>query len=64
VKFNDADLLGIPFRVVAGDKNLGLNPPQVEIKGRAETGSRLVPLDRAPEELAQAVRAELARLNG
>lgn len=63
VKFNDADLLGIPFRVVVGEKNLGLNPPQVEIKGRSETGNPLVSLDSAPEALSQAVRAELARLN-
>jgi prolyl-tRNA synthetase len=64
VKFNDADLLGIPLRVVMGDKNLGLEKPMVELKARREKESRLRPLDTAAEELAALVREELAVLNG
>jgi prolyl-tRNA synthetase len=59
VKFNDADLLGIPLRVIIGDKNLGLEEPMVEIKARREKENRLVPLKFAAEELAVVVREEL-----
>ena len=60
VKFKDADLIGVPLRVVVGDKNL----PNVEIKDRREKESRLVPLATAAETLIQAVRGALAELNG
>jgi prolyl-tRNA synthetase len=63
VKFNDADLLGIPLRVVIGDKNLALETPMVEIKARREKENRLTPLNAAAEELAAQVRKELAKLN-
>ncbi|MDR2619324.1 MAG: proline--tRNA ligase [Treponema sp.] len=63
VKFKDADLTGIPWRVVAGDKNLSLSPPKVEIKRRGEKENRLVELDRAAAELAEKIRAELAEMN-
>jgi prolyl-tRNA synthetase len=64
VKFNDADLLGIPLRVVMGDKNLSSEKPMVELKARREKENRLTPLDAAAEELAALVRGELAALNG
>jgi prolyl-tRNA synthetase len=38
-KFKDADLLGMPFQVIVGDK--GLKNGQVEIK-RRRTGERLL----------------------
>ncbi len=60
VKFKDADLIGIPLRVVLGDKNL----PKVEVKLRTEKDSRLVDLSAAAAELAGIVRAQLAALNG
>jgi prolyl-tRNA synthetase len=63
VKFNDADLIGIPYRVVLGDKNLAGGVPRVEIKRRSETESRLVDLSRAAAELTEAVRSDLAALN-
>jgi prolyl-tRNA synthetase len=63
VKFKDADLMGIPWRVVVGDKNLGLNPPKVEIKRRSEKENRLVELGKAADELAVLVEAELAEMN-
>jgi prolyl-tRNA synthetase len=56
VKFNDADLTGIPWRVVVGDK--GLAQAQVEIKRRGEKESRMAPLDTAAKELAEAVTKE------
>jgi prolyl-tRNA synthetase len=63
VKFNDADLLGIPYRVVVGDKNLTLEKPMVEFKRRGEKESRLAAADKAAEELAALVKGELAELN-
>jgi prolyl-tRNA synthetase len=63
VKFKDADLIGIPWRVVVGDKNLALAPPQVELKRRDGKESRLAGLDTAAAELAEQVWAELAEMN-
>mgnify|MGYP000727754539 CR=1 FL=1 len=59
VKFNDADLIGFPIRIVVGEKNL----PNIEIKLRKEADARLVPLADAAKETAAVVRAELAELN-
>jgi prolyl-tRNA synthetase len=59
VKFKDADLIGIPWRVVAGDKNL----PRLEIKRRGGKETRLIDLDRAVEDLAEKIRTELAEMN-
>jgi prolyl-tRNA synthetase len=56
VKFNDADLTGIPWRVVIGDK--GLAQGQVEIKRRGEKESRMAELNTAAKELAEAVNKE------
>ncbi|MDR0878886.1 MAG: proline--tRNA ligase [Treponema sp.] len=63
VKFNDADLLGIPYRVVVGDKNLGLEKPMVEVKRRREKENRLVELSKAAAVLAAEIKTELAELN-
>ncbi|WP_010254536.1 proline--tRNA ligase [Treponema primitia] len=63
VKFNDADLIGIPYRVVVGDKNLAGDTPKVEVKRRAEKENRLVELTKAAEELTGLVYGELAELN-
>ena len=45
VKFNDADLLGIPLRIVVGAKNL--KDGKVELKPRRDQDARLIALDRA-----------------
>lgn len=58
VKFKDADLTGIPIRVVVGDKNL----PKVEVKARTEKDVRLVDANVAAAELEAIVRKELASL--
>ncbi len=42
VKFNDADLLGIPLRLTVSPRTLGKN--SVELKKRAEKDAELVPL--------------------
>jgi prolyl-tRNA synthetase len=57
VKFNDADLTGIPWRVVVGDKSL--TQGQVEIKRRSEKESRMAALDTAAKELERIIREEL-----
>ncbi|MCB2229140.1 proline--tRNA ligase [bacterium] len=56
VKFNDADLVGIPIRLTIGDKSLKEN--KVEMKARAESEIALVPLD----EVVPAVRKLAERL--
>lgn len=56
VKLNDADLIGIPLRVVVGEKNL----PRVEIKARGEDEARLVPLEEAAGFIEKAVKDALA----
>jgi prolyl-tRNA synthetase len=50
VKFNDADLLGMPVRVTVSPRTLEM--VSAEVKGRREREARLVPL----EGLAEAVR--------
>ncbi|GHU45065.1 proline--tRNA ligase [Spirochaetia bacterium] len=60
VKFNDADLIGIPWRIVVGDKNLGANPPQVEIKNRREKESRLVEKSKAAALIADYIAEEVS----
>jgi prolyl-tRNA synthetase len=64
VKFNDADLIGIPYRVVVGDKNLAAKAPMVEVKRRDESEKHLVELSKVASELAGKIHAELAVLNG
>ena len=59
VKFKDFDLIGIPLRIVVGDKNL----PNVEMKLRSESDAQLVPADQAAAKAAEIVKAELAKLN-
>ncbi len=56
VKFNDADLLGLPVRVVIGDKSL--KEGQVELKARNENEAHLVPV----KEVVPAIRDLLNRL--
>jgi len=63
VKFNDADLLGIPWRVVIGDKGLKQEIPLVEVKHRSEKENRNVELDKAAAELAGKIKEELTKLN-
>jgi len=61
VKFNDADLTGIPYRVVVGDKGLALSTPQVEVKRRSEKDNFMLDLDKAAAELTERIKEELAK---
>lgn len=56
VKFNDADLIGIPLRITCGKR--GLNRGEVELKRRTETEKRDVPID----EIVEVIQAEIAAL--
>ncbi len=51
VKFKDADLLGLPWRVTVGEKKLALG--LVEIKKRGSTTSEDVPVDAAVNAVAE-----------
>ena len=59
VKFKDFDLIGIPVRVVVGEKNL----PNVEIKLRKEAEAKIIPAENAASEIKKIVEAELSALN-
>lgn len=59
VKFKDMDLLGIPLRIVVGEKNL----PNVEMKLRTASDAELVPATDAAERAADIVKKALAELN-
>jgi prolyl-tRNA synthetase len=50
VKFNDADLLGMPVRVVVSKRTLESNG--AEIKARAGAATAVVALDQVPSEVA------------
>ncbi len=60
VKFKDADLMGIPLRIVVGDKNL---PAAVELKARDAASPELVPVDGIVAEVKRRVDAALAALD-
>ena len=51
MKFNDADLLGMPLRVTVSPRNLANG--QLEVKGRTEGASRLIALEGAVEEISR-----------
>jgi len=53
IKFNDADLLGIPMRVTVSPRTL--EKKSVELKWRSEKGTQLVPLDRAVARLKELI---------
>ena len=54
VKFNDADLLGIPVRVTISPRTLEKN--SIEVKWRSEKESQLVPLEGAVSYLQKLVK--------
>jgi prolyl-tRNA synthetase len=53
VKFNDADLLGMPIRLTVSPRTLEKN--SVELKKRSEKDSKLVPLAEAVKKLKELV---------
>ncbi len=54
VKFNDADLLGMPLRATVSPRTL--EKGSVELKRRTESEAAFVPLERAVEELKAALQ--------
>jgi prolyl-tRNA synthetase len=48
------ELIGIPHRVVVGDKGLDLG--QVEYKGRQDAETQLIPIDQIVGFLAERLR--------
>jgi prolyl-tRNA synthetase len=58
VKFNDADLIGIPWRITVGPR--GLKAGTVELKARRGGDAREIAIDRAAPEVAELIRAERA----
>ena len=58
VKFKDADLIGIPYRIVTGRS---LSTGQVEVVERAQRKSQEIPLDRVASTLKQWIDAASAR---
>ena len=61
VKFNDADLLGVPLRVTIGSRSL--KKGGVEFKLRSKSESEIVPLDDAVAVIGAKVQEMLAALN-
>jgi prolyl-tRNA synthetase len=58
VKFKDADLIGVPYRVTVGPR--ALERGCVEVKTRRETAATEVPVDAAAARLAETVERGLA----
>ena len=53
--FADWELIGIPFRIVIGDR--GLADAQVELKGRTDAESENIPLAEIKSKVIAAVEA-------
>ncbi|HDQ04899.1 MAG TPA: proline--tRNA ligase [Deltaproteobacteria bacterium] len=61
VKFNDADLIGIPLRMVVGQKNLVQN--KVELKVRKTAENKLIDIDKITDEVKKYVSHALNEKN-
>jgi prolyl-tRNA synthetase len=59
VKFNDADLLGIPFRVTVSQRTLEKN--SVELKKRSEKNPEIVPLNRVGGKISSLIDEGMKR---
>jgi len=59
VKFKDADLIGIPLRIVVGER--GLKDGTVELKWRGEAGPKLIPAATAAEAVVAEITAARQR---
>ena len=56
VKFKDADLIGVPLRVVIGER--GLKEGKLELKWRWESQAETIPIEGAAEQIAAQIAAE------
>lgn len=59
VMFADWELIGVPHRLVIGDR--GLKEGKIEYQGRLDTEATLLPADTAAATVVEKVRAALAR---
>jgi len=59
VKFKDADLIGIPFRITVGDK--GLAEGKVELYERRTKKKELIPVDEAENILKEKIEQEFTK---
>jgi prolyl-tRNA synthetase len=62
VKFNDADLIGIPFRITISPRTLEGN--NVEFKRRTEKKAQVMPLVEIVEHLKGLINKELGKFVG
>jgi prolyl-tRNA synthetase len=62
VKFNDADLIGNPVRVSVSARTLARG--EAEIKPRAESEARFVPLDQVTTAVREILEGQMATLSG
>jgi prolyl-tRNA synthetase len=56
VKFKDADLLGLPLRVVVSDR--GLKQGKLELKWRWDANAEMIDVEGAAEKIAQLICEE------
>jgi prolyl-tRNA synthetase len=61
VKFNDADLIGLPIRITVSERSL--KEGGVEVKLRRETEKRTVRIDKVVEEILKVKENLLAEIN-
>jgi len=61
VKFNDADLIGIPIRVTLGPKSVAAGSVEMRMRRTGET--RLIPVAEAAAVIRDIVQGELKALN-
>lgn len=61
VKFKDGDLIGIPLRVVIGER--GLKSGQIEIKWRHEKDARPIEVETAAQGILDEVQGAVSRLH-
>ncbi len=59
VMFADWELIGVPHRLVIGER--GLKDGKIEYQGRRDAEATLLPADSAAAAVAEKVRAALAR---
>src|SRR5579864_9565497 len=59
VMFADWELIGVPHRIVIGDR--GLKDGKVEYQGRRDTEATLLPVDSAAVTVTEKIRAALVR---
>jgi prolyl-tRNA synthetase len=56
LKFKDADLLGLPFRITVSEKSVSKG--QVELKLRGTRKMSMLPVETAAEEIIKLIQAD------